>query len=174
MIKEHAGSHMIWVTGYALLMLFVSIYGNSVIHWAVVAHSFHIFSLIVRRIALHYTDVRLASWLLQVPHSPYSCIAYKTSVELNAHIWKDVWFWFSEKWSDSVLTCITWYNAYHVFVCYGYCYDYSQYMLKRKKKKSHRKWHHSLDATVVVSELGCYKLACNLSWACINALICMF
>ena len=35
MINEYDGIHMTCMTGYALLMLFVSIHDNSVIHWAV-------------------------------------------------------------------------------------------------------------------------------------------
>ena len=66
-IKDYGGIHMTCMTGYALLMWFVNICDNSVIHWAVVAQSFHIFSFIVRRIAWHYTYVKLAGWLLKSP-----------------------------------------------------------------------------------------------------------
>ena len=104
MINEYGGIHMTCMTGYALLMLFVSIYDNSVIHWAM-AHSSHIFSFIVHRFVLHYTKLRLAGWLLQVLHPPHSCINIWACINW---VWNlrlvcefDVLFWFSEKLNDS-------------------------------------------------------------------------
>ena len=64
-------------------VLFVSVNDDDFIHW-VTAYTSHIFSFIVRWFALYYTKLRLAGWLLQVPHPPHSCI----------YIWACIsWVW---------------------------------------------------------------------------------
>ena len=129
-----------WFTCFAWLIcsivLCVSMYDNGFIHW-VTAHSSHIFldCQFSADCFAPYTELRLAGWLLKLPHPPHRYIAYRASVEFRTHIYdKMYWLWSSKKLLDSVMTCITWYSACHVFVCYCCCYDYSQYMLKRKKK----------------------------------------
>ena len=118
-----------------MLMLCVNICDNGVIHWAVVAHSFHIFSFIVRRIALHYTELRLAGCLFKSLILLTVVLHIEQVLSLKIMCEHDTWFKCLERLFNSVMTCFTWYSACHVFVDYYCCYDYLQYMLKKKRKE---------------------------------------